>query len=310
MERKVRKTKREKKKRKRRSPSTTSSTSGNEHTSDELSEGELRKKILKKREKVIGEHPDVLKPVVKPTLGKWEEKEDEASVLQNTTLKFGLESTEDIPKRVVRNTPPQFKKFIADGIFDGAEIRMSPPLASQRVMKGETVNDNFSSFPKKGMQDSAKKAEMASPFSSDIDSLLGKRMPSDELKPQTSMFGKSHTAMHSVLDATDDLQPNTGGLRLSSLTRQMNAETERERKLARLPPELVSKYVAKKKQFDVTFKADRETFGFVAKTLIQKDPGLEDRIRLALVEAFKDMEEGFTQKLDQYLDQLFMFVTV
>lgn len=31
----------------------------------------------------------------------------------------------------------------------------------------------------------------------------------------------------------------------------MNAETERDRKLARLPPEMLSKFVAKKKQFEM-----------------------------------------------------------
>lgn len=30
---------------------------------------------------------------MKPTLGKWEEQEAETTLLQNTTLKFGLEST-------------------------------------------------------------------------------------------------------------------------------------------------------------------------------------------------------------------------
>uniref|UniRef100_A0A914RHQ3 Periphilin-1 C-terminal domain-containing protein n=1 Tax=Parascaris equorum TaxID=6256 RepID=A0A914RHQ3_PAREQ len=55
---------------------------------------------------------------------------------------------------------------------------------------------------------------------------------------------------------------------------------------------------------------DVVTFAFVAKTLIQKDPALEERLRLALAEAVKDMEDAFAQKIDQLLDQLVMFASI
>lgn len=124
IERKSRKSKREKKKRRRRSPSSSSSsTTVPERTSDELSEGELRRKILKKREKAMKEEsskysdehfhdskdvhecsafPPFFSASQKMTekSGVWEEKEVVAprieSILQNTTLKFGLESTVSI----------------------------------------------------------------------------------------------------------------------------------------------------------------------------------------------------------------------
>lgn len=44
--------------------------------------------------------------------------------------------------------------------------------------------------------------------------------------------------------------------------------------------------------------------------LIEKDPGLGDRLWLALAEAIKDMEEAFTRKMDHYLDQLIMFISM
>ncbi|MFH4984654.1 hypothetical protein AB6A40_011363 [Gnathostoma spinigerum] len=90
----------------------------------------------------------------------------------------------------------------------------------------------------------------------------------------------------------------------------MTVENERERKLAQLPPELMAKYVAKKKQVEDAFKQDCETFGFVVKTLIQKDPALEERLRIALADTIKDMEESFTQKIDQYLDQLVILLSL
>ncbi|VDK70797.1 unnamed protein product [Litomosoides sigmodontis] len=126
----------------------------------------------------------------------------------------------------------------------------------------------------------------------------------NNLKLTTTVFGARGQQLVSFFDdAGDNLQPPQGALRLSSLTRQLNAETERERKLARLPPEVLNKYTAKKKQLEGAFKADRETFGFVTKMLIEKDPGLEDRLWLALAETIKDMEEAFTRKIDHYLDQ-------
>uniref|UniRef100_A0A9J2P6W5 RRM domain-containing protein n=1 Tax=Ascaris lumbricoides TaxID=6252 RepID=A0A9J2P6W5_ASCLU len=399
VERKSRKSKKEKRKRKRRSPSS-SSTSGSfdGRSSGELSEGELRKKILKKREKALREEnaegkfskwlntmggsllPNG-KANGKAALGKWEEKSPseapsrpDSSLLQNTTLKFGLEGSngrvstsshtsrenvgganvaawnEDIPKQVVREPLPQLssKKPISNSgpspsltsvhsvKPESNDMRPSPPPLPPRASKTSEalISDTQLNFSKKAIRDIAgigtemAKAEATSSsslFSTDIDSLLGKRPPVaqpvnatlfDDLKSsQTSAFAsvrgqQAQIPVRSILDDPDEPVQSSSGLRLSSFTRQMNAETERDRKLARLPPEMLSKFVAKKKQFEMTFKSDCETFGFVAKTLIQKDPALEERLRLALAEAVKDMEDAFTQKIDQLLDQLVMFASI
>lgn len=58
------------------------------------------------------------------------------------------------------------------------------------------------------------------------------------------------------------------------------------------------------------YKSDCETFAFVTKALIEKDQALEDRLLAALSAALNDIEESFNQKIDQYLDQLLMFMTV
>ncbi|VDN24329.1 unnamed protein product [Gongylonema pulchrum] len=77
---------------------------------------------------------------------------------------------------------------------------------------------------------------------------------------------RGQQSLSSFLDDTDEtLQPTQGALRLSSFTRQLNAERERERKLARLPPEILSKYTAKKKQLEaiaVEFFAILLKYGF------------------------------------------------
>ncbi|KHN85980.1 Periphilin-1 [Toxocara canis] len=214
--------------------------------------------------------------------------------------------------------------------------RVSPPPLPPRALKtAETILSDTSSFTKKTTKDVVGKGvEMAkaeatsssSLFSTDIDSLLGKRptVPQtvntalfDDLKSaSTNAFATvrgqqaAQMSVRSILDDPDEPVQSSSGLRLSIFTRQLNAETERDRKLARLPPELLSKFAAKKKHFEMAFKSDCETFGFVAKTLFQKDPGLEERLRLALAEAIKDLEEAFTQKIDQFLDQLVMIASM
>ncbi|KAM3728273.1 Transcription elongation factor B polypeptide [Dirofilaria immitis] len=315
IERKSRKSKKSKKKRRRRSPSSSSPNSVNEHTSDELSEGELRKKILKKRKEVLKDIEEGLKPVVKPTLGKWEEQEAETTLLQNTTLKFGLESTEDVPKRVLRDTAHQFQS--SKNVILQTNMNKLDGIGMYATMsQAAGIENSFSC--KKGAKELEKQLDLSKGeapssgalFTSDIDAYLGKREqigPINDLKnTQTNMFGtaRGQQVVSFFDDASDTLQPPQGTLRLSSLTLQLNAETERERKLARLPPEVLTKYTTKKKQLETAFKADRETFGFVTKMLIEKDPSLEDRLWLALAEAIKDMEEAFTRKMDQYLDQL------
>uniref|UniRef100_A0A915ATE6 RRM domain-containing protein n=1 Tax=Parascaris univalens TaxID=6257 RepID=A0A915ATE6_PARUN len=358
VERKSRKSKKEKRKRKRRSPSSSSSSgSFDGRSSGELSEGELRKKILKKREKALREENAEAngKANGKAALGKWEEKSPseapsrpDSSLLQNTTLKFGLEGSEDIPKQVVREPLPQLSSkkpntnsgpspsltSIHSVKPESNDMRPSPPPFPPRASKTSEalISDTQLNFSKKAIRDIAgtemAKAEATSSsslFSTDIDSLLGKRPPVpqpvnttifDDLKnSQTSAFAsvrgqQTHIPVRSILDDPDEPMQSSSGLRLSSFTRQMNAETERDRKLARLPPEMLSKFVAKKKQFEMTFKSDCETFAFVAKTLIQKDPALEERLRLALAEAVKDMEDAFAQKIDQLLDQLVMFASI
>ncbi|VDK17625.1 unnamed protein product [Anisakis simplex] len=372
VERKSRKSKKDKKKRKRRSPSSSSATEGGSYggrSSGELSEGELRKKILKKREKALREENGeaIQKTVEKTETGKWEEKSpvqnqsrSDSSLLQNTTLKFGLESNEDIPKHVVRDSQPQLntKKpnptnastrpvgnaSVKDEYDD---MLISPPPAPPRTSKPSEslVVDTLGMVKKINKDIVGKNAEApkvgsvssGSLANTDIDSLLGggvKRSSApqqqstqvnssslnDDLKGTQqsntiqSLRGQQQTTAKvsalSILDDTDDPVQSSSGLRLSTFTRQMNAETERDRKMASLPPEMLSKFVSKKKQFDAALKADCETFGFVVKTLIQKDPGLEVRLRAALADAVRDMEDSFTQKVDKLLDQLIMFASM
>uniref|UniRef100_A0A0N5ARZ4 RRM domain-containing protein n=1 Tax=Syphacia muris TaxID=451379 RepID=A0A0N5ARZ4_9BILA len=53
----------------------------------------------------------------------------------------------------------------------------------------------------------------------------------------------------------------------------------------------------------LALKSDCETFAFVVKMIVQKEPELEGRLRIALGEIIKDMEEKFYGKIDDYLDQ-------
>uniref|UniRef100_A0A914DUT6 Periphilin-1 C-terminal domain-containing protein n=1 Tax=Acrobeloides nanus TaxID=290746 RepID=A0A914DUT6_9BILA len=104
-----------------------------------------------------------------------------------------------------------------------------------------------------------------------------------------------------------DSPPTGGTLRLRTIQKK-SPETIREEKLARLSKELREKVERKKLQLELAYRQDCETFGFVAQNLIQKDRTIEEKIRLALLESMKEIENGTLKQLDEYIDQL-LFVT-
>jgi len=101
-----------------------------------------------------------------------------------------------------------------------------------------------------------------------------------------------------------------GTLRLSSLSTQKSDETMRDEKIAKLSPELRERVDRKKLELELNYRTDCETYGFVSQKLISKDRSLEDRVRLALLETMRDLENETMKQLDNYIDQVISFVCI
>uniref|UniRef100_A0A914IFZ4 RRM domain-containing protein n=1 Tax=Globodera rostochiensis TaxID=31243 RepID=A0A914IFZ4_GLORO len=108
--------------------------------------------------------------------------------------------------------------------------------------------------------------------------------------------------------AADEDSASLGQLRLSSLSRKTLTEDKREEKVAKLSPELRDRVNKKKRQLELSYRNDCETYGLVANKLVAKDRLLEDRLKLALLETMKELEAETMKQLDDFLDQIsFMF---
>lgn len=104
--------------------------------------------------------------------------------------------------------------------------------------------------------------------------------------------------------AQEPEEESLGGLRLSLLSKQRMTDDMRDEKIAKLSPELRDRVNKKKRQLELSYRHDCETFGLVTRKLIEKDRSLEDRLKVALLETMKDLEEETMKQLDEFLDQL------
>ncbi|VDL66810.1 unnamed protein product [Nippostrongylus brasiliensis] len=99
----------------------------------------------------------------------------------------------------------------------------------------------------------------------------------------------------------------SGGLRLSSLAMcQQDTEEEqralRESRLAQLSEISLERFLVRKKKLEESFRGDCQTYAFVARKLIEKDPSMETQIRMALIENIEDLEKQVYDQVDAYLE--------
>ncbi|KAI1716506.1 RNA recognition motif domain-containing protein [Ditylenchus destructor] len=102
----------------------------------------------------------------------------------------------------------------------------------------------------------------------------------------------------------DSCEDHVGNYRLSSLTTAKSAELMREERISKLSADLREKVEKKKLQLELSYRHDCQTFGLMTRKLIGKDKSLEDRLRLALLEVMKDLENEAMAALDEYIDQI------
>uniref|UniRef100_A0A0K0DD15 Protein kinase domain-containing protein n=1 Tax=Angiostrongylus cantonensis TaxID=6313 RepID=A0A0K0DD15_ANGCA len=90
----------------------------------------------------------------------------------------------------------------------------------------------------------------------------------------------------------------------------------REGRLSKLDEISLERFMVKKKRLEevlfkhdcrqliqkFTFRGDCQTYAFVARKLIEKDPSLESQLRIALIENMEDLEKQVYEQVDAYLD--------
>ncbi|KAJ1352273.1 hypothetical protein KIN20_008571 [Parelaphostrongylus tenuis] len=127
--------------------------------------------------------------------------------------------------------------------------------------------------------------------------------------PTSARFFASLKEIQSSIIKTVKAEPKSdeGGLRLSSLAMcQQDADEEkraiREGRLSKLNEISLERFMVKKKRLEETFRGDCQTYAFVARKLIEKDPSLESQLRIALIENMEDLEKQVYEQVDAYLD--------
>ncbi|KHJ95498.1 hypothetical protein OESDEN_04556 [Oesophagostomum dentatum] len=131
--------------------------------------------------------------------------------------------------------------------------------------------------------------------------------------PTTARLFTNLKEIQSTIIKTVKVEPKTnegsGGLRLSSLaTCQQDSDEEkraiREARLSKLDEISLERFMVRKKKLEETFRGDCQTYAFVTKKLIEKDPSLESQLRIALIENMEDLEKQVYEQVDLYLDTI------
>ncbi|CAD5228498.1 unnamed protein product [Bursaphelenchus okinawaensis] len=97
-------------------------------------------------------------------------------------------------------------------------------------------------------------------------------------------------------------ESSSNGLQLSSLASKQDELIKS--KLSKLPDVFRSKAELKKKELEASYRNDCQTFGLVAKKLLNKNSELEKPMKLAMLEVLKDLENGVNQNLLDYVEEL------
>ncbi|EPB73552.1 hypothetical protein ANCCEY_07363 [Ancylostoma ceylanicum] len=131
--------------------------------------------------------------------------------------------------------------------------------------------------------------------------------------PTTTRLFTQLKEIQSTIIKTVKVEPKSneasGGLRLSSLaTCQQDTDEEkraiRENRLSKLDEISLERFMVRKKKLEETFRGDCQTYAFVTRKLIEKDPSLESQLRIALIENMEDLEKQVYEQVDVYLDTI------
>ncbi|GMT32349.1 hypothetical protein PFISCL1PPCAC_23646 [Pristionchus fissidentatus] len=100
----------------------------------------------------------------------------------------------------------------------------------------------------------------------------------------------------------NSIKPNAFRLSdLSSGESMMEKMEEREKQINELDASQKSKFGLKMKQITNSYKGDAGTITTVIKSVVAKDPSLEDQIKPALLSVLEDLEKQIYKKVDDFL---------
>nr|CDJ91752.1 RNA recognition motif domain containing protein [Haemonchus contortus] len=264
-----------------------------------------------------------------------------ANVISNTSFTIGIESDE-LPRRVLRMspsapvvTPPSVaaqeeERLLQDSqqevkpnvmasmglppppcppLFN-SEKRTTEAVTSKLAMQTENNRNHLDESPMKTAP-AQPSAEPASSRSLQNDAPSNK--PVASRFPTSSRYFSQFKEIQASLIKTVKTEPKpdegAGGLRLSSLAiGQQDSDEEkrtvREKRLSNLNEISLERFLVRKKKLEESFRGDCQTYAFVAKKLIEKDPSLEQPIRIALIESMEDLEKQVYEQVDAYLDTI------
>ncbi|CAD5235106.1 unnamed protein product [Bursaphelenchus xylophilus] len=95
---------------------------------------------------------------------------------------------------------------------------------------------------------------------------------------------------------------SSNGLQLSNLATK--PEEIIRNKLAKFPEEFKSSVETKRKELEAVYRKDCQTFGLVAKKLVDKNADLEKSLKLALLGVLSDLEKETNETLLKYVEEL------
>ncbi|KJH45756.1 hypothetical protein DICVIV_08197 [Dictyocaulus viviparus] len=267
-----------------------------------------------------------------------------ANVISNTTFAIGIDSDE-LPRRVLRRmspttpvvTPPSVaaqeeEKILQDMTQKDSpqtvinSIGLPPPpcppsFNSEKLL--EQNDGNVESLNKKSASstpDPSVHVSVRQNISSIPPSTIIASSDCAIVKPQAPRFPTSSRFFGSLKEIQSSIiktvkveqksDEGSGGLRLSNLAMcQQDADEEkrtiREGRLSKLDDISLERFMVKKKRLEETFRGDCQTYAFVARKLIEKDPSLESQLRIALIENMEDLEKQVYEQIDAYLDTVF-----
>ncbi|VDM59671.1 unnamed protein product [Angiostrongylus costaricensis] len=253
-----------------------------------------------------------------------------ANVISNTTFAIGIDSDE-LPRRVLRRMSPNAPMVTPPSVAAQEEEKMPQDMPSKDSQQNVVTTiglppppcpPSFASEKKQTWQFIPLFASFEEPiyYASltlvyclfryfECDGAPAKSHPSRF--PTSARFFASLKEIQSSIIKTVKAEPKSdeasGGLRLSNLAmRQQDADEEkravRESRLSKLDEISLERFMVKKKRLEETFRGDCQTYAFVARKLIEKDPSLESQLRIALIENMEDLEKQVYEQVDAYLD--------
>ncbi|KAK6747617.1 hypothetical protein RB195_000672 [Necator americanus] len=261
-----------------------------------------------------------------------------ASVISNTTFAIGIDSDE-LPRKVMRHmspsagavvTPPsvaavaQEEEKLDQEKQDTVMTAMDlpPPPCPPLFNSEKRANPILCKSEKQENKPATPPSEVPSAPSSVQQSTISSLVRNDGPPPSKSATSRFPTTarlftqlkeIQSTIIKTVKAEPKSseasGGLRLSSLaTCQQDSEEEkrtiRENRLSKLDEISLERFMVKKKKLEETFRGDCQTYAFVTRKLIEKDPSLESQLRIALIENMEDLEKQVYEQVDVYLDTI------